>query len=81
VKAKDALIVWTPASRSGYAATRGKVRIGPLLKEGDTDWTRYPVEYASSGGAGLEVNKNHGEQLRRPHFPPRGIFNGCPRRD
>jgi hypothetical protein len=52
MKAKDALIVWTPVWRTGYAATHGKVRVGPLLKEGDADWTRYPVEYASSGGAG-----------------------------
>jgi hypothetical protein len=53
MKAKDALFAWTPVhwNSSRSDATRGKVRIGPLLQHGDTDWTDYPVEYSHIGGA------------------------------
>jgi hypothetical protein len=53
MKAKDALIAWTPAHWAcPYSAqTRGKLRIGPLLRKGDQDWTDHPHEYAFTGGA------------------------------
>jgi hypothetical protein len=46
MKAKDALFAWTPvhSDSSRFDATRGKVRIGPLLHEGDIDWTDHPVK-------------------------------------
>lgn len=53
MKARDALFAWTPVSwdSQAYASTRGKVKIGPLIKEGDIDWTDHPAEYAFTGGA------------------------------
>jgi hypothetical protein len=51
MKAKDALIAWTPVHCEWREATRGKVRIGPLLRLGDIDWTDHPVEYSYTGGA------------------------------
>jgi hypothetical protein len=53
MKAKDALFAWTPVHSDSirFDATRGKVRIGPLLHEGDIDWTDHPVKYAFTGGA------------------------------
>jgi hypothetical protein len=53
MKAKDALIAWTPNMwpSKWCGATRGKVRIGPLLRDGDVDWTDHPVRYSHTGGA------------------------------
>jgi len=53
MKGNDALIAWTPANWDIplCAATRGKIRIGPLIQKGEIDWTDHPVEYACTGGA------------------------------
>jgi hypothetical protein len=53
MKAKDALFAWTPVhwDSSRSAATCGKVRIGPLLRKGDIDWTDHPIKYSHTGGA------------------------------
>ena len=48
MKAAEALTAWTPAYSAIRDATRGKVEVGPLLQEGDPDWTR---PYAYTGGA------------------------------
>jgi hypothetical protein len=47
IKASEALIAWTPAE-SWKEATRGQIKVGRLLQEDETDWTR---PYAYTGGA------------------------------
>jgi hypothetical protein len=49
MKAHEALIAWTPAYAADlHPATVGQVKVGPLLGEGDADWTK---PYAMTGGA------------------------------
>ncbi len=49
MKAAETLIAWTPATQTGrYAATAGQVCTGPLIEEGQEDWTG---PFAMSGGA------------------------------
>ncbi len=48
MKAHEALIAWTPANL--HTPTSGQVKVGPLLNEGEYDWT-WP--YSFSGGAAL----------------------------
>lgn len=47
MKARDALIAWTPARHTDDPMA-GKVKVGPLLRDSDPDWTR---PYSSTGGA------------------------------
>jgi hypothetical protein len=62
MKACEALIAWSPnygpefaAASPGWPKTPGEVAVGPLLKEGDPDWTK---QYAFTGGA-AEVSRRH----------------------
>jgi hypothetical protein len=49
LSAQKALIAWSPARGPQRSeATRGRVKIGPLLEEGDEDWT---APYVCTGGA------------------------------
>jgi hypothetical protein len=43
VKVSEALIAWNPGT--------DQVRVGPLIQEGQADWTDHPVSYACTGGA------------------------------
>ena len=47
MKAYEAMIAWTPAYYQGDL-TVGQVEVGPLVKEGDPDWTK---SYRFTGGA------------------------------
>jgi len=47
MKYREALIAWTPNT--------GQIRVGPLLREGDPDWTAHPIKYVSKGGAAFTV--------------------------
>lgn len=47
MKASEALIAWTPPSWD-HKDSAGKVKVGPLLSEGDADWT---MPYSHTGGA------------------------------
>lgn len=49
MKANEALIAWTPTFFED-SPTVGQVKVGPLLQEGDPDWTR---PYQFTGGASL----------------------------
>ena len=56
MKAKDALIAWTPVSASlHHASTRGKVKVGPLIGDDDPDWTAL---YGYTGGAAWVDRRN-----------------------
>ncbi len=46
MKAKDALIAWTPPQWD--RPTRGQIAVGPLLSKEDRDWT---TPFAMTGGA------------------------------
>ena len=49
MKAKDALVAWTPDTPAfAGMATRGMVRVGPLVGEDEGDWT---WNFACTGGA------------------------------
>jgi hypothetical protein len=43
MKYREALIAWNPDT--------DQIRVGPLLKRGDPDWTEYPIYYDFTGGA------------------------------
>ena len=47
MKAAEALIAWTPPSWD-HKGSSGEVKVGPLLHEGDSDWT---LPYSHTGGA------------------------------
>lgn len=57
MKAKDALIAWTPVSNDRLP-TKGSVRVGPLLRENDADWTS---PYAYTGGAAYTYRRDMDE--------------------
>ena len=40
---REAMIAWTPGTE--------EVRVGPLLRPGDANWTRHPINYLRTGGA------------------------------
>ncbi|MEI9421508.1 hypothetical protein O7A70_10050 [Mesorhizobium sp. Cs1299R1N1] len=51
MKIQETLIAWTPAFeawRNSKANTFGQIKIGPLIKEGNRDWT---AGYVNTGGA------------------------------
>lgn len=48
MKAKDALIAWTPYDPTDETGMAGRVEVGPLLQAGDVDWTK---PYSRTGGA------------------------------
>jgi hypothetical protein len=53
MKASEALIAWSPAySRK---ATRGQVKVGPLLDENVADWTE---PYSFTGGAAFQARRD-----------------------
>ena len=48
MKAKGALIAWTPATAGQDVKTRGRVRVGPLINPGESDWAQ---PFQMTGGA------------------------------
>jgi hypothetical protein len=61
MKARDALIAWSPnygpefTAENDWPVNPGEVAVGRLLKEGDRDWTK---PFAFTGGA-AEVSRRH----------------------
>ena len=43
MKYQEALVAWTPGT--------DQIRVGPLIRDGDLDWTDYPIHYLYTGGA------------------------------
>ena len=65
MKAKEAMIAWTPAFFEKYP-TVGQVKVGPLLKKGDVDWTKgYPF---SGGAAEVTTRELTGDAALRQLF-------------
>lgn len=59
MKAKDALIAWTPNfDHEDGNPTKGQVRVGPLLEDGDPDWT---YGYSMTGGAAYTARRDMSE--------------------
>jgi hypothetical protein len=53
MKARDALIAWTPAT-SENSPTAGRVKVGRLLERNDPDWTK---PYERTGGAAYAATR------------------------
>jgi len=53
MKLAESVIAWTPATAS--SATAGKVRVGPIVKPGEQDWTA--AYLCTGGGAYIGVRK------------------------
>lgn len=59
MKAREALIAWTPAN-SRNDPTAGQVKVGSLVGKGEIDWTK---PYQSTGGAAfVDRRKMNGDR-------------------
>jgi|tagenome__1003787_1003787.scaffolds.fasta_scaffold20278990_1 hypothetical protein len=65
MKAREALIAWTPVSTAFREQTAGQVKVGPLLTEGDPDWTR---PFAYTGGAAYIHTRLKGASIKAQLF-------------
>ena len=53
MKLAESVIAWTPATLD--SPTAGKVRVGPLIRPGEEDWTK--SYFSTGGGAYVGVRK------------------------